>query len=61
MTDYFPFRELGFRCNPFRRPTAEEWAELAVLPGGLLAAVHGGEHVQVVGAAGRGKSTLYRA
>jgi len=60
MTDYFPFRRLGFRCNPFRRPTAEEWASLAVLPGGLLEAVRGGGHVQVIGDAGTGKSTCLR-
>ena len=38
MTDlvraYFPSWRLGYRCNPFRALTREEWYELALLPEG---------------------------
>ena len=55
--DYFPFRQLGLRCNPFRRLTDEESAAVAVIPGKLLDALESGAHIQVLGAAGHGKTT----
>jgi len=55
--DYFPFRQLGLRCNPFRRLTDEESAAVGVVPGKLLDALESGAHIQVLGAAGRGKTT----
>ena len=36
---WFPFHSLGFRCNPFRVLTDEEWAEVAVLPEEVLEVV----------------------
>jgi hypothetical protein len=55
---FFPFHALGFRCNPFRVLSDEEWAEVAVLPGPIAALFDGGfTHLQVIGEAGRGKST----
>jgi hypothetical protein len=32
---YFPSWHLGYRCNPFRALTQEEWIDLALLPEGL--------------------------
>ncbi len=56
--DYFPFHAFGFRCNPFRRLTDDEWADITVLPDALQRVLDGGTaHVQVLGEAGRGKST----
>lgn len=56
---FFPLRPAGFASNPFRVLTEEELAEVAVLPAELLAALGepGGPHVQLLGDAGRGKST----
>ena len=60
--DYFPFLALGFRGNPFRRLTDDELAAVAVLPGELLRlARRTSDHVQVLGAKGRGKSTCLHA
>jgi hypothetical protein len=55
--DHFPFREVGLRCNPFRRLTDEEWAAVAVVPSNLLDALEGAAHLQILGGAGRGKTT----
>jgi hypothetical protein len=55
---YFPFHPLGLKCNPFRVLTDEEWAEVAILPDVLAAFCTGGSaHLQVLGEAGRGKTT----
>ncbi|MBI3243991.1 MAG: ATP-binding protein [Chloroflexi bacterium] len=55
---YFPFHALGFRCNPFRVVTDDEWAEIAVLSGAVESAVAAGfVHLQVLGALGHGKTT----
>lgn len=60
--DYFPFVALGFRANPFRRLTDDESAAVAVLPDELVrAARSSSDHVQILGAQGRGKSTCLRA
>jgi hypothetical protein len=53
---YFPFQALGFRSNPFRALTDDEWAEIVVLPAGLVAAAAAG-HVQVLGEMGHGKTS----
>ncbi len=59
---YFPFHALGFRCNPFRAVTDEEWAELAVLPESLEAALAAGAvHLQILGQKGYGKTTALLA
>lgn len=60
--NYFPFFCLGFRSNPFRALTGEEWAGIAVLPETVAAALTQSEkHLQILGAAGRGKTTALRA
>ncbi|MBI3948449.1 MAG: hypothetical protein HY321_21225 [Armatimonadetes bacterium] len=59
---YFPFRALGFHCNPFRALTREEWMALALLPEPIRAAgEQGGAHVQVIGDKGRGKTSALLA
>jgi hypothetical protein len=54
---YFPFHALGFRSNPFRALTDEEWAAIVVLPEAVLQAAAGGGHLQVLGEMGRGKTS----
>ena len=59
---YFPFHELGFRCNPFRALTDGEWADIAILPDAVAAVVSAGfVHLQILGARGHGKSTTLLA
>ncbi|MBI3910385.1 MAG: hypothetical protein HY320_05560 [Armatimonadetes bacterium] len=56
---YFPFHALGFRCNPFRALTDEEWAEVAVLPEAIAAVLaRGFVHLQILGPMGSGKTTV---
>ena len=59
---YFPFHSLGFRCNPFRALTHEEWSEVALIPPQI------GEifsrdftHLQVIGEQGVGKTSTLLA
>jgi hypothetical protein len=60
--DYFPFLALGFRGNPFRRLSDDELVAVAVLPGEVLRLARGSsDHLQILGAQGRGKSTCLRA
>jgi hypothetical protein len=60
--DYLPFFALGFRSNPFRRLTDDELVAVAVLRDELLRlARNSSDHIQVLGAQGRGKSTCLRA
>jgi hypothetical protein len=54
---YFPFHALGFRSNPFRALTDEEWAAIVVLPEAVLEAASSGSHLQVLGEVGRGKTS----
>lgn len=55
---YFPFHALGFRCNPFRALTKEEWAQVAVLPEELTPILDSNfVHIQILGETGRGKTT----
>ena len=56
---YFPFHALGFRCNPFRVLTDDEWADIAVLPDAVASVVESGfAHLQVLGPLGHGKTTI---
>lgn len=59
---YFPFHTLGFRCNPFRVLTEEEWVQVAVLPKTLKEVLKSDfHHIQVLGEEGRGKTTTLQA
>jgi hypothetical protein len=54
---YFPFRTVGYQCNPFRALTVDEEATLAVLPPQVLDAyTQSSTHLQIMGEKGRGKS-----
>ncbi len=56
---FFPFQRLGFVCNPFRSLTREEVPWLAVIPEYVKEVCRNSEdHLQILGAAGRGKTTL---
>lgn len=57
---YFPFRDLGYRCNPFRAVSDEEWAGLAIVPAAVEAAL-AERHVQILGDKGHGKTTTLLA
>jgi hypothetical protein len=54
---YFPFHVIGFKCNPFRTLTDDEWSEIAILPESILEAADASTHLQILGALGRGKTT----
>lgn len=58
---FFPFVAIGYRRNPFGVLTDAEWAEVAVLPPAVRAAWDTGEHVQLLGPMGCGKTTTLRA
>ena len=59
---YFPMWRLGYRCNPFRTLTREEWRELAVLPEGLHTLIHSLPPLtQILGDQGRGKTSALLA
>jgi len=60
MDPYFPWFSLGLTTNPFRVLTDTEWAELAFLSAEVRAWVPTGSHLQILGAAGRGKSSTLR-
>jgi Cdc6-like AAA superfamily ATPase len=60
LDSYFPFRKLGLRSNPFRTLTAEEWADVAVVPQPIETAFNRGDNLLVLGRRGRGKSTTLR-
>ena len=59
-TNIFRFTRLGLRSNPFRVLTADEWADVAVVPDAIEVAFINGEHLLILGKRGRGKSTLLR-
>ena len=66
MTDleraYFPSWRLGYRCNPFRTLTRDEWRELAVLPEGLHTWIDSLPPLtQILGDQGRGKTSALLA
>jgi len=54
---YFPFHALGFRSNPFRALSDDEWADVVVLPEAVSQAAALGGHLQVLGRLGRGKTS----
>jgi hypothetical protein len=54
---YFPFHALGYRSNPFRALTDEEWADIVVLPGVVIEAASGAGHLQILGELGHGKTS----
>lgn len=59
---FFPFHALGFRCNPFRVLTDDEWAQIAVLPDSInLLFQKGFAHLQILGERGYGKTTILLA
>jgi len=59
---FFPFHALGFRCNPFRALTDEEWGAIVLLPAAVTDALSaGGRHLQIVGEAGCGKTSTLLA
>jgi hypothetical protein len=57
---YFPFAKLGLRSNPFRTLTAEEWADVAIVPQPIEEAFKRGDNLLILGKRGRGKSTTLR-
>src|SRR5207248_5460657 len=54
---YFPFHALGYRSNPFRALSDEEWADIVVLPEAVLAVAAGPNHLQILGELGHGKTS----
>ncbi len=62
MSTYFPFHASGFQCNPFRALTLDEWAEVAIVPEPVEAALSAGfVHVQILGEKGTGKTSALLA
>lgn len=56
---FFPFHALGFRCNPFRALTDEEWVEMAVISPQVQQTLnHSYTNLQILGEKGYGKTTL---
>src|SRR3990172_8894817 len=59
---YFPFHALGFRCNPFRAVTDDEWVDIAILPEPVAEiAAKGFVNLQVLGEKGYGITTTLLA
>lgn len=58
---FLPGFSAGYRGNPFRVPSEEEWQALALLPDSVERALATGHVVQLLGERGRGKSTTLRA
>ena len=59
---YFPLWKHGYRCNPFRALTQQEWHELALLaPNFLPLLAQHVQLVQVLGEKGYGKTSLMMA
>jgi chromosomal replication initiation ATPase DnaA len=59
---YFPFHTLGFRCNPFRALTRQEWSEVAVIPPQIEEIISRDfMHLQVIGEQGVGKTSTLLA
>jgi len=51
------FSDIGFRCNPFRAMTREEWIRAAIIPETVRHAIAAGGHIQLLGDAGSGKTS----
>ena len=59
---YFPRWRLGYRCNPFRALTREEWQDLTLLPTTLRNQLNDWPTiVQIIGDQGRGKTSTLLA
>ena len=59
MPDFLRFYRLGFKSNPFRVLTDEEWAAVSIVPQYVMNIVdHTAHHIQFIGDMGRGKTTL---
>lgn len=56
-----PYRRAGFRSNPFRTLTDDEWLDVTVLPPAVDHLLSTDKHVQISGRKGFGKSTLLRS
>lgn len=61
MYSHFPFHQIGFRCNPFRVLTDEEWVAVTVIPPALENIINTPNHLQLLGEMGHGKSTTLLA
>lgn len=59
---YFPFHTIGFRSNPFRVLTHEEWSEVAVIPPQIEKILASNfTHLQIIGEQGVGKTSTLLA
>lgn len=56
-----PFHKLNLSRNPFGSLSADEWADVAIIPDVVAQAAASNAHLLFLGAKGRGKSTLLRA
>ncbi len=56
----FHFHALGFQRNPFGALSNEEWVAVAILTPTVQEQLETGEHVQLIGPKGSGKSTTLR-
>jgi hypothetical protein len=57
--EFFPFYDLGLKCNPFRALSDEEWVEVAVVPRQVQGVLESGfENLQILGEKGYGKTTM---
>lgn len=60
-TDFFPYHRIGYRSNPFRALTPEEWNEIAVLHPDIVEALKTSSHILIMGHKGRGKTSALHA
>ncbi len=59
---YFPFHAMGFRCNPFRALTRQEWSQIALVPQAIEEALERDfSHLQIIGEQGLGKTSALLA
>jgi hypothetical protein len=59
---YFPSWRMGYRSNPFRSLTPQEWSDLAMLPEGLSSLIDSPPPLlQILGAQGAGKTSVLLA
>ncbi|MBC8140099.1 MAG: hypothetical protein H7Y38_01520 [Armatimonadetes bacterium] len=56
-----PLWDAGFSANPFRALSDAEWESDAIIPIEAQGVLQSAAHVQILGDAGRGKSSLLRA
>jgi len=55
---FFPYHDIGLRCNPFRALTNDEWAEMTLIPERIQTLVASGKGMQILGDEGLGKTSL---